>query len=108
MIIRCSHYARPVMFGLAGILLFGLAALPASAQTVAEFLKQSTPSSDPVIARVNSTEIRRSDLASALNTMPPQVQQMQMGQIYPLLIDRMVDVKLLAAAGRAAGLANDP
>lgn len=108
MIIRRLPYARPVMLGLAGFLLVGLAAPPVSAQTVAEFLKQPVTASDPVVARVNATEIRRSDLVSALSTMPPQVQQMQIDQIYPLLVDRMVDIKLIAAAGRAAGLANDP
>jgi peptidyl-prolyl cis-trans isomerase C len=107
MIIRPLH-VPPLRLGLAAVLLLGLAALPASAQTVAEFLKAPTPAADPTIARVDKTEIHRSDLAAALATMPPQVQQMQMSQIYPLLVDRMVDIKLIAAAGRAAGLANDP
>jgi peptidyl-prolyl cis-trans isomerase C len=100
--------ARLLSLGLAAALLAGLAAASARAETVAEFLQQPTPASDPVVARVDAKEIHRSDLVTALNSMPPQVQQMQMSQIYPLLVDRMVDIKLIANAGRAAGLAADP
>lgn len=108
MIARPLIPTRLLSLGLAALLLAGLGLQQAAAETVAEFLKEPAPASDPVVARVNATEIHRSDLAAALTTMPPQVQQMQMSQIYPLLLDRMVDMKLLAAAGRAAGLANDP
>jgi peptidyl-prolyl cis-trans isomerase C len=101
-------FARLLSLGLAGLLLAGFALRPAQAETVAEFLAQPAPTADPVVARVDKSEIHRSDLVTALNSMPPQVQQMQMSQIYPLLIDRMVDIKLIAAAGRAAGLASDP
>ena len=93
---------RLLSLGLAALLLAGFGLHQAAAETVAEFLKEPAPASDPVVARVNATEIHRSDLTTALTTMPPQVQQMQMSQIYPLLLDRMVDMKLLAAAGRAA------
>jgi peptidyl-prolyl cis-trans isomerase C len=108
MIIRPLLPARLLSLGLACLLLAGLAARPVRAETVAEFLKEPAPAADPVVARVDKTEIHRSDLVTALTSMPPQVQQMQMSQIYPLLIDRMVDIKLIAAAGRAAGLATDP
>jgi len=108
MIVRPSLHGRLLSLALGAVLVSGLAIRPAAAETVAEFLKIPTPAADPVVARIDKTEIRRSDLVAALTTMPPQVQQMQMSQIYPLLIDRMVDVKLIAAAGRAEGLAEDP
>jgi peptidyl-prolyl cis-trans isomerase C len=108
MMFRPMTFARLLSLGLAGLLLAGFALRPAQAETVAEFVAQPAPTADPVVARVDKSEIHRSDLVTALNSMPPQVQQMQMSQIYPLLIDRMVDIKLIAAAGRAAGLASDP
>ena len=108
MMFRPLTFAPLLSLGLAGLLLAGFAGRPAQAETVAEFLSQPAPAADPVVARVDKSEIHRSDLVSALGSMPPQVQQMQMSQIYPLLIDRMVDIKLIAAAGRAAGLASDP
>jgi peptidyl-prolyl cis-trans isomerase C len=108
MMFRPMTFARLLSLGLAGLLLAGFALRPAQAETVAEFVAQPAPTADPVVARVDKSEIHRSDMVTALNSMPPQVQQMQMSQIYPLLIDRMVDIKLIAAAGRAAGLASDP
>jgi peptidyl-prolyl cis-trans isomerase C len=108
MMFRPMTFARLLSLGLAGLLLAGFALRPAQAATAAEFVAQPAPTADPVVARVDKSEIHRSDLVTALNSMPPQVQQMQMSQIYPLLIDRMVDIKLIAAAGRAAGLASDP
>src|SRR6185503_5310080 len=108
MMFRPMTFARLLSLGLAGLLLAGFALRPAQAETVAEFVAQPAPTADPVVARVDKSEIHRSDLVTALNSMPPQVQQMQMSQIYPLLVDRMVDIKLIANAGRAAGLAADP
>lgn len=108
MMFRPMNFARLLSLGLACLLVAGFASRSVQAETVAEFLKAPAPVSDPVVARVDANEIHRSDLVTALNSMPPQVQQMQMSQIYPLLIDRMVDIKLIAAAGRAAGLASDP
>ena len=108
MMLLPSFPVRLLSLGLGAALLAGFALHPARAETVAEFLKQPVAASDPVVARVDTNEIHRSDLVTALTSMPPQVQQMQMSQIYPLLIDRMVDIKLIANAGRAAGLASDP
>ncbi|MEJ0072437.1 MAG: peptidylprolyl isomerase [Pseudomonadota bacterium] len=97
--------ALALAVGMAG----ALAAGAAGAQTVGETLKAGTDSkTDPVVARVNATEIHRSDVLQALGSLPPQVQQMPTAQIYPLLLERMVDNKLVAAAGRAQKLQDDP
>ena len=61
---------------------------------------------DPVVARVNGEEIRRSAVFELAQTLPQQFQS-QMLQIYPLLVQRLVDFNLAHAAGRAAGLADD-
>ncbi len=80
-------------------LAIALAALPiaVSAQTVED---------DPVVARVNGEEIRRSAVFELVQTLPPQYQS-QIAQIYPLLVQRLVDFKLAYAAGQAGGLADD-
>jgi peptidyl-prolyl cis-trans isomerase C len=87
-----------------------LAAGAAAAQTVGDALKAGAGAgakTDPVVARVNSVEIHRSDVLQALGSLPPQVQQMPMAQVYPLLLERMVDNKLVASAGRAQKLQDD-
>jgi peptidyl-prolyl cis-trans isomerase C len=79
-----------------------------AAQTVGDTLKAGADSkTNPVVARVNAIEIHRSDVIQALGSLPPQVQQMPMAQIYPLLLERMIDNKLVAAAGRAQKLQDD-
>jgi len=62
---------------------------------------------DPVVARVNGEEIRQSAVFALASSLPPQFQS-QIVQVYPLLVQRLVDFKLAGAAGREAGLADDP
>lgn len=64
----------------------------------------NTKGSDVVVAKVNGGVIKKSDLAAALQFLPPQVQQMPSAAVYELLLDRIVDAKLLADAGRAEKL----
>ncbi len=61
---------------------------------------------DPVVARINGEEIRRSAVFELAQSLPPQVQS-QFAQVYPLLVQRLVDFKLAYAAGQAEGLAGD-
>ena len=61
---------------------------------------------DAVVARVNGEEIRQSDVTAMVRTLPPKYQT-QLMQIYPMLVQRLIDFKLAGAAGRAAGLADD-
>lgn len=79
----------------------------ASAETIGEFLKAPVPKDDPVVAKVDQVELKRSDVVRTLQGLPPQVQQMQIEMIYPLLLDRMVDSKLIAKAARAAKVNED-
>ncbi|HTZ78393.1 MAG TPA: peptidylprolyl isomerase [Stellaceae bacterium] len=81
-----------------------LAASPAFAQTSAPAPAQG----DPVVARVNGSELHRSDVLAARQMLPPQVQQMPFEQVYPLLLDRMVTEMVVAQAGRKQKLADDP
>jgi peptidyl-prolyl cis-trans isomerase C len=59
---------------------------------------------DPVVAKVDGTEVHRSEVTRLLGQMPQQIQLMPMEQLYPLLLERLVDQKLIAAAGYKAKL----
>lgn len=61
---------------------------------------------DPVVARVNGEELRKSDVSRMVSQLPPQVQQMPIEMIYPAVIDQLVSGKLVASAGYKAGLAD--
>ncbi len=79
------------------------------AQPIAVSAQSETPNAgdDPVVARVNGEEIRHSAVMVMAQTLPPQYQS-QIAQVYPLLVQRLVDFKLAYAAGQAEGLAGDP
>lgn len=50
---------------------------------------------DVVVARVNGQEIKRSDVMRELAGLPTQLQAVPIDQIYPQLIERMIDAKIL-------------
>ena len=64
--------------------------------------------SDPVVAKVNGDEIRRSEVMQFLTQLPPQLQQMPPQMLMPLIIDQLVTGKLVASEARKANLADDP
>ncbi len=87
--------------------LFGAAlalALAASPMNLAA--QEGGSGEDRVVARVNGEEIHWSDVLALARTLPAEYQT-QLMQIYPMLVERLVDFKLAGEAGRAAGLASD-
>ena len=68
--------------------------------------QDAMPEDDPVVATVNGKAIHRSKVMQAAMNLPPQAQA-QLDQIFPILVERMVDFELLTVAAAEAGLAND-
>ena len=66
------------------------------------------PPGSTVVARVDGTELHLSDVEAAQQSLPPQAQKMPLAQIYPMLLDRLVDGMLITEAGRKAHLDQDP
>lgn len=80
---------------------------PAQAQSIAEFL--ANPGNlDQVLAKVDGGDVKRRDVTALLSNLPPQMLEMSMGAVYPLLLERLVDNKLVASAARQASLQNEP
>ena len=87
--------------------IFGTAlALALAAYPMALAAQEGGAKEDRVVARVDGDEIRHSDVLAMARGLPPQYQA-QLMQIYPLMVQRLVDYKLAGMAGRAAGLAGD-
>lgn len=63
---------------------------------------------DPVVASVDGDEVLLSDVFAAYQSLPQQLQSMPFPELYPQLIDRVVTNKLVAKAGREAGLHEQP
>src|SRR6516162_6698591 len=66
------------------------------------------PPPNTLVARVDGTELHLSDVEAAQQSLPPQAQKMPLAQIYPMLLERLVDGTLIAEAGRKQHLEQDP
>jgi peptidyl-prolyl cis-trans isomerase C len=63
--------------------------------------------SDPVVAIVDGGAIYRSDLTMMQRALPAQFQHLPLEVLYPALIERMIDAKLIFEAGRKEKLDAD-
>lgn len=90
--------------GLAAVIAAGLgAALLPSVSLAAD--------ADPVVAVVNGEKIKRSELEAMkaqVGQQIPQLAAMPLEAVFEGLLDRAIDQRLLAAAGKKAGLEKDP
>ena len=82
---------------------FGLLALTATA-----FAQDQAAADDPVVAIINGNEIHRTDVELVATSLPEQMRQVPMEQIYPMLLDRVIDFKLLENEAEKQNLADDP
>ncbi len=83
----------------AGYVCLGLVTIgPAAAQ----------PAADPVLATVNGEPIHLSDVKDAAGTLPPQARGMPPQQLYPLLLDQLIDARALLVEAQRTGLDKDP
>jgi peptidyl-prolyl cis-trans isomerase C len=86
-----------------------LAPAPLLAQTApAAPAPAATPAEDPVVARVGTAEILRSDVTAAIQELPAQYRAMPEAQLFPMMVDQLVDRLAVAALARSNGLDKDP
>jgi peptidyl-prolyl cis-trans isomerase C len=107
-----SRSSRAAVLGLAlatglGGPVAGRAASPPAPATAAA-PANPLPPPNAVVARVNGTAVRLADVEAAQQSLPPQVQKLPLAQIYPLLLDRLVDATLVTEAGQNEHLDQDP
>lgn len=63
---------------------------------------------DPVLAIVNGLSIRRSEVLDAAKRLSSKYSGLPLEMIYKPIVDKLIDVKLIAAEGREKGLERDP
>jgi|GEM_PF-65754 len=66
-----------------------------------------TDGSDPVLAIVNGLPIRRSEVLDTAGSLPREYQNLPLEMVYPRILDRIIDIRLIGAKGRAADLDQD-
>ena len=85
---------------LAAVAIFGIV----SVGSVASAWAAPAPADpDPVLAKVNGQAIHVSDLKAAMATLPAQAQAMPPQQLYPMLLDQLVDEQALLAEAKKTG-----
>ena len=77
------------------------------------FLVSATPvlaqaDTDPVLATVNGQPIHMSDVKAAAETLPAQARGMPPQQLYPMLLEQLVDAQALVVEAKKTGLDKDP
>ncbi len=65
-------------------------------------------SADPVVARVDGTAIRQSDVMAALDNLPSQYAELPRETLIKAVLEKLIDGTLAATRARAAGLHKDP
>lgn len=68
---------------------------------------QQMKAENPVVARVNGHEIRWAAVIDSADDLPQRYRD-QLETVFPALLDRLVDMHLLADAARGQGLQEDP
>ena len=84
------------------------AAAKPPAQPPAQSQKPATPPKDPVVATVNGQPIYLSELEIAQQTLPQQYRSMPLAAVFPALLDRIVDSKLVVADAKKNKIDADP
>jgi peptidyl-prolyl cis-trans isomerase C len=62
---------------------------------------------DPIVATVDGAPIYRSDVIAVQRTLPAQFQQLPIEVLFPAVVERLIDTRLVVNAGRKDGLATD-
>jgi peptidyl-prolyl cis-trans isomerase C len=63
---------------------------------------------DPVVATVNGVQVRLSELEVAQQSLPPQYRSMPLQAVFPALLDRIIDSKLVVQEGKKNKVTEDP
>ena len=83
------------------------ATTPAPAQTQTTPPPAAAPLKDPVVAIVNGQPLHLSELEIAQQSLPQQYRNMPMAAVFPALLDRIIDSKLVVQDGRKNKVTDD-
>lgn len=94
-----------------GLLPFSVADVPKIAPTQAVAEDSSTPAvaseTNPVVAKVGSEDILKSDVEDFVKKMGSQASQVPLETIYPLVLEQLVNSRILEAKISESGITND-
>jgi peptidyl-prolyl cis-trans isomerase C len=80
----------------------------APAKPPAQAAQPAQPLKDPIVAMVNGQPVRLSELEVAQQSLPQQYRNMPLQAVFPALLDRMIDSKLVVQEGKKNKVNDDP
>lgn len=81
--------------------------VPATPQVIGEG-ENAIEVGNPVVAKVNGADVTRSEVLEFITTLPEQVRQMPLQNLFPMARDQVINNKLVTEKTQAANLASDP
>ena len=92
------------------------AATPAAVETASgEAVKAPAPTpqkeikpGNPVVAKVGGKEVTRVDVFNFMQTLPAETRQLPMDQLFPLVLNQLINMSLVKEKSAAVNLDNDP
>jgi peptidyl-prolyl cis-trans isomerase C len=81
---------------------------PAQKPAAKSSAKPAQTPADPIVAKVNGQAIRLSELEIAQQSLPQQYRNMPLQAVFPALLDRIVDSKLVVQEGKKNKVTDDP
>jgi peptidyl-prolyl cis-trans isomerase C len=70
--------------------------------------QEASPGDDPVVATVDGTQVHRGEIEAAARGLPDQMRQMPIQMLYGMLLDRVIDFRLLANEAERQNVDEDP
>ena len=87
--------------------LLALVAAPALAADPKSDAKNPAAGNDPVVAKVNGFEIRRSQVIDQISRLPAQAQQTPPEQLFPMMVESLINTRLVQDAAMKSKLEDD-
>jgi peptidyl-prolyl cis-trans isomerase C len=69
---------------------------------------QEASPDDPIVAKVDGAPVHRSEVEAVVRTLPDQMRQMPMPMLYGMLLDRVIDFRLLSNEAEQQSMGDDP
>jgi peptidyl-prolyl cis-trans isomerase C len=69
---------------------------------------QEASPDDPIVATVDGAPVHRSEVEAIVRTLPDQMRQMPMPMLYGMLLDRVIDFRLLSNEAEQQSVGDDP
>ncbi len=78
-----------------------------SAADTGDASEEVSEDANPVIAKVDGKDIYRQDVIDMMNSVPPQLRQMPPEQLFPMVLEQMINNQIIDKKASKAGLEND-